>query len=49
MNNIDLVDYVLMNLNNEEKEKLSKAVENASDAIIEIITNNCQSAMNLYN
>lgn len=46
---IDLADYVLMKMNKEELEKLNKAVNNATNAIAEIIDNGCQSAMNLYN
>lgn len=47
--NIELVDYVLMKLNQDEKTKLQEAVKNATDAISEIIKNGCQSAMNRYN
>lgn len=49
ISHIDLADYVLMKMNKEELEKLSQAVTNATNAIVEIIDNGCQSAMNLYN
>lgn len=47
--NINLADYVLMQLNTEEKDKLNNAVIYACDAVAELIKNGCQSAMNLYN
>ncbi len=46
---IHLADYVLMKLNKEEEEKIEKAIDDATNAVIEIITNGCQSAMNLFN
>ena len=46
---IDLADYVLMKLKTEEKTIMDEATENASKAIIEIVKNGCQKAMNLYN
>lgn len=46
---IDLADYVLMKFKSEEKIVINEAVENASKAIIEIVENGCQKAMNLYN
>ena len=36
-------------MNNEEKKKMENATELACDAVVEIIKNDCQSAMNLYN
>lgn len=46
---IGLADYVLMKLKTEEKTVMDEAIENASKAIIEIVKNGCQKAMNLYN
>lgn len=47
--NVNLGDYVLMKLNEEEKKMLEEATTNATNAVCEILKNNCQSAMNLYN
>ena len=47
--NMDLADYVLMKLNKEESEKMRQATSNATKAVVEIMKNGCQSAMNLYN
>ena len=49
MGSIDLADYVLMKLNKEEKGKMAEATTNATNAVCEILKNDCQSAMNLYN
>ena len=46
---IDLADYVLMPLTNDEKDKIYEGVTKAEDAIAEIIKNGCDKAMNLYN
>ena len=47
--NIDLADHVLMKLNDEELKKIDEATTNAVNAVVEILKNDCQSAMNLYN
>lgn len=47
--NADLADYVLRKLTKDEKELLDIAVNDAAKAVFEIIKNDCQSAMNLYN
>lgn len=46
---INLVSYVLGKFKEEEVKKLPEIIEAASDAIIEIIENGIQSAMNKYN
>lgn len=46
---IDLIEYVIGAISSEEKEKLSEGVKKASDAVIEILKNNIDIAMNKYN
>lgn len=45
----ELVDYVLGRFYEEELEGISKAIENASEAVIEILNNGVHSAMNKFN
>lgn len=45
----ELVDYVLGRFYEEEIEDISKAIENASEAVIEILNNGVHSAMNKFN
>lgn len=47
--NIDLIEYVIGGIDNEEKEKLKAGVEKATDAVVEILKNNIDSAMNKFN
>lgn len=47
--NYDIISYVLGRFMPEEKECISKAIIKASDAVLEIIENGIQSAMNKYN
>lgn len=46
---IDLVEYVIGYIPNNEKEILEKGVEIAKDAVIEIVKNGVDKAMNKYN
>ena len=48
-NGQDLATFVLSGFKKEENENINKAVEKASDAVIEIINNGVQSAMNKFN
>jgi len=46
----DLINYVIgKNISKEEMEKLSKGIENASKAVIEILINGIDIAMNKFN
>lgn len=45
----DMVSYVLGRFSKEERALVDKAIERAAKAVVEIIENNIQSAMNLYN
>lgn len=45
----DLIEYVIGTINPEEKEKLSEGIEKAANAIVEILKNNIDIAMNKYN
>lgn len=47
--NYDMISYVLGKFMPEEKECISKTLTKASDAVLEIIENGLQSAMNKYN
>ena len=47
--NIDLIEYVIGGIDENEKEILKLGVSKAVEAIIEIIKNNIDSAMNKYN
>lgn len=48
-NGQDLADFVLGGFRKEEVNEISKAVENASEAVLEIINNGVHSAMNKFN
>lgn len=48
-NGQDLADFVLGGFRKEEIEDINKAVEDASEAVIEIIENGVHSAMNKFN
>ena len=45
----DLINYVLSKISDEDYKVLEKSIENASDAIIEILKNGIDSAMNKFN
>lgn len=45
----DVVSYVLGKFSKEERVLVDRAIERAAKAVVEIIENNIQSAMNLYN
>lgn len=45
----DLADYVLSNIGKEEAKLVKKSVEDASNAVIEILDNGIEKAMNMYN
>ena len=45
----DLADYVLSTFRREETKDIKKAVDDASEAVIEILENGVSKAMNLYN
>ena len=45
----DMINYVLGAIPEEEKEKLEKGIEKAKDAIIEILKNGVDKAMNQFN
>ncbi len=47
--NMNLADYVLMNMTKEEEQALEPAIVNASKAVERIINTNVQSAMNEFN
>ena len=47
--NTDMISYVLGYISDEELELLNKGVEIAKEAVIEIIKNNIDSAMNKFN
>lgn len=47
--NMNLADYVLMNMTKEEEQVLEPAIINASKAVERIINTNVQSAMNEFN
>ena len=45
----DLMNYVIGNIKNEDKEILEEGINKAAQAIFEIIKNGVEPAMNLYN
>ena len=45
----DLINYVIGKISKEEQDLLDGGVEKAKDAVIEIIKNGIDSAMNMYN
>lgn len=47
--NIDMISYVIGYVSDEEMDEMQKGVEKAKDAIIEILNNGIDSAMNKYN
>ena len=47
--NIDMIEYVIGAISNDEKEILDNGVEKAKDAVIELLKNGIDSAMNKYN
>lgn len=48
-NKADSISYVIGAINKEDEEKLDKATDKAKDAIIEIIKNGVDKAMNKFN
>ena len=46
---IDLADYVLSNFKKEEKEEVTKSIEKAADAIVNILKDGIDDSMNKYN
>ncbi len=47
--NMDMISYVIGHIQEEDIENLNKGVEIAKEAVIEIIKNNVDSAMNKFN
>ena len=47
--NQDLANFVLGGFRKEEVEEITKAIENASEAVLEVINNGVHSAMNKFN
>lgn len=48
-NNYDKINYVIGNLSKEEREALKVGVEKAAEAVIEILKNSVEIAMNKFN
>ena len=48
-NNMNLIEYVIGGIDEGEKELLNEGVGKATDAVIEIMKNNIDSAMNKFN
>ena len=48
-NNQDLANFVLGGFRKEEVEEITKAIKNASEAVLEVINNGVHSAMNKFN
>ncbi len=46
---MDMIAHVIGGIDEKDKEKLEKGVELATEAIVEILKNNIDSAMNKYN
>ncbi len=46
---VNLIEYVIGAIDSEEKEKLTEGVEKATNAVVEILKNNIDIAMNKYN
>lgn len=46
---IDMITHVIGHISEEEEKELEKGVQIAKDAVIEIVKNNVDSAMNKYN
>lgn len=46
---MDMISYVLGHIPEEEQKELDKGIETAKDAVIEIVKNNVDSAMNKFN
>ena len=49
VNKPDVINYVLSKLQSHEREKISEIIRSAVEAIIEVIENGVQSAMNKFN
>ena len=47
--NTDMIEYVIGAIPEEEKELLNKGIEKAKDAVIELLKNGIDSAMNEFN
>ena len=47
--NMDMISYVIGHIPKEEQSELEKGIEVAKEAVIEIIKNNIDSAMNKFN
>lgn len=45
----DLADYVLSNFDKNEQKLIDEAIENASEAVLEVMNNGIESAMNKFN
>lgn len=45
----DLADYVLSRFSKAEREKVDVSLERAADAVVKILTDNMEAAMNEYN
>lgn len=46
---VDLADYVLSKFSKDEEAEVEKAIDMASDAVLEIIRNGIDKAMSIYN
>lgn len=46
---VNLADFVLSRFSNDDEATITKAIDIASDALLEIIDNGVSSAMNIYN
>lgn len=46
---MDIIEYVIGGISTEEKQLLKQGIEKAKDAVIEMLTNSIDTAMNKYN
>lgn len=46
---MDMITHVIGNISKEEKDILDEGVQKAKDAVVDILKNNIESAMNKYN
>ena len=46
---VDLKEYVLAKIPLEERDEINKAIQTASEAVLEILNNGVEKAMNIYN
>ena len=46
---MDLAEYVLAKIPLEERDEINKAIQTASEAVLEILNNGVEKAMNIYN